>query len=64
MILYNTSIHQINKAIGSRGIAISSCHKNKLEKFRERQLKPKQQNEEKIKRKISLTTFKSKSKIS
>ena len=47
-----TLIHQINKAIGSRCIAISSHHKKKLEKFRERQHKPKQQNEEKIKRQI------------
>ena len=52
LILYNTLIHQINKAIGSRRKAILSCHKKKLEKFRERQHKPKQQNEEKIKRQI------------
>ena len=52
LMLYNTLKHQINKTIGSRRIAISSCHKKKLEKFRERQLKLKQQNEEKIKRQI------------
>ena len=50
LMLYNTLIHQINKTFGSRRIANSSCHKKKLEKFRERQLKLKQQNEEKIKR--------------
>ena len=38
LILYNTLIHQINKAIGSRRIAILSCHKKKLEKFRERHI--------------------------
>ena len=52
MILYNTSVHEINKAIGSRGIAILSPHKKKSEKFRERQHKPKRQNEEKLKRQI------------
>ena len=52
LILYNTLIHQINKAIGSRRIAISSHHKKKLEKFQGRQHKPKQQNEGKIKRQI------------
>ena len=51
-ILYNTLIHQINKAIGSRRIAFSSRHKKKLEKFWRRQHKPKQENEEKIKRQI------------
>ena len=52
LILYDTVIDQINKANGSRRIAILSCHKKKLEKFRERQHKPKQQNEGKIKRQI------------
>ena len=53
LILYNTLIYQINKPTGSRNIAISSRHKNKLEAFWERQHKPKQQNEEKIKRQIT-----------
>ena len=44
LILYNHSIHQINKAIGSRRTAILSPHKKKSEKFRERQHKPKRQN--------------------
>ena len=50
LILYNALIHQINKAIESRSIAILSRHKKKLEKFRERQHKPKRQIEEKLKR--------------
>ena len=45
LILYNTLIHQTNKATGSRCIAILSHH-NKLENFHERQHKPKRQNEE------------------
>lgn len=37
LILYNPLIHQINKTIGSRGIAILSRHKEELEKFQEKQ---------------------------
>ena len=51
LILYNTIIHQINKAVGSRHIAILSQH-NKLDKLWKRQHKPKQQNEENLKGQI------------
>ena len=52
LILYNPLIHQINKAIGSRGMAILSRHKEELEKFQEKQHKSQRENEEKIKRQI------------
>ena len=58
LILCNTLIHQINKVIGSRRTAILFHHKKKLEKFHERQHKPKGQNEEKLKRHI-IHTFSS-----